>query len=252
MDKSFVDKNINVYTDSHAEALLQDTNDKKYFVNDEIIRVDEERWKEAQQYEKKTWMQNMLWAHDDRNYEHFDRFDSYESVDWSRVNTIIELGCGPFTNIRTIFDKLNDDCEISLLDPLIESYISHPNCWYKDKGVVALYNSSIEHFKVDQKYDAVVVNNVLEHCFDIEQIFDNILSMLNTNGFFIFTDIYLKPEGMRHLINNTYDAGHPIRISEKTLQQFLDQNFDQLYNNTLHGLYNQEWRNDIYFIGTKK
>jgi hypothetical protein len=35
------------------------------------------------------------------------------------------------------------------------------------------------------------------------------------------------------------------------MNKFLD-NFNHILNEKYHGLFGQEWRNDIYFIGTKK
>jgi SAM-dependent methyltransferase len=172
-----------------------------------------------------------------------------------KIKTAIELGCGPFTNIRTIIDLLPDLEELHLLDPLINDYLDHPNCKYKNKKMskfnVVTHNYPIEDFKTENKYDLVIMNNVLEHCFDIDKIFKNILDMLNPNGFFIFSDVYFEKEDVERMVNIIYDAGHPIRLSSSYMYDFLN-NFTEIYNLDLHGLYGQDWRNDKYFIGIKK
>jgi hypothetical protein len=95
------------------------------------------------------------------------------------------------------------------------------------------------------------MNNVLEHCFDINLIFTKIISILEENGIFIFSDVYFSKSDIVKLCENTYDAGHPLRISKDTLESFLNNNFIRLYEQNFTGLYNQSWRNDKYFIGKK-
>jgi len=259
MNKLFIDKDIKIYQGSEAENLISQKNDSIYIENGAILKVDKDRWSEAQHYERKTWMENGLNFSDDRNYEHYQRFDSYKSiVDYQKnkqIKTAIELGCGPFTNIRTIIDLLPDLENIHLLDPLINDYLNHPNCKYKNKKMnkfdVVTHNCPIEDFKSEIKYDLVIMNNVLEHCFDIEQIFKNILDMLDTNGVFIFSDIYFSEDDVEKMVYQIYDTGHPIKVSKSHMDIFLN-SFNEVYNIDIKGLYGQEWRNDKYFIGIKK
>jgi SAM-dependent methyltransferase len=259
MNKLFIDKYIQVYQGIDAENLISAKNDSKYIEDGAILKVDRDRWRDAQYYERKTWMENGLVFSDDRNYEHYQRFDSYRSiVDYqqsNKIKSVIELGCGPFTNIRTILDILPNITELSLLDPLIDDYLSHPNCRYKNKQMgnlgVTTYNCPIEEFETNNKYDLVIMNNVLEHCYDIKKIFNNILNMLNTNGVFVFSDVYFNESDVERMVYQIYDAGHPIKISKTYMDDFLS-NFNSLYDVDLHGLYNQDWRNDKYFIGVKK
>jgi SAM-dependent methyltransferase len=259
MNKLFIDKDIKIYQGKEAENLISQKNDSIYIENGEILKVDKDRWAEAQHYERKTWMTNGLNFSDDRNYEHHQRFDSYKSIvnyqKKNKIKTSIELGCGPFTNIRTFIDLLPDLKEIHLLDPLINDYLNHPNCKYKNGKMldfdVKTYNYPIEEFKSEIKYDLVIMNNVLEHCFDIEKIFENVLDMLNTNGIFIFSDVYFNKEDIERMVHIIYDAGHPIRLSSWYLSEFL-YNFTEIYSLDLQGLYGQSWRNDKYFIGIKK
>ena len=112
--KEYIDKEINIYTGSQAEMLISQKNDSKYIENDSILKVDKERWLEAQYYERKTWMQLGMHLSDDRNYEHFQRFNGYEALlqNEETIKTAIELGCGPFTNLRTISPKLKNLTEV--------------------------------------------------------------------------------------------------------------------------------------------
>lgn len=250
----FIDDNINIYHSTEAKKLLSHKNDKCYMHNGEIINVNKNRWREAQYYEYKTWMTNGLLYDDDRNYEHLDRFNNYNAVIFDNINFFIELGCGPFTNTRLIIDRFKNDTSIHLLDPLIDEYKNHPKCFYKNtqyknKHLVTIA-SSIEDFNTDIKYDCVLMNNVLEHCFDIPVIFKKILSLLQPNGILIFSDVCFLKKDIEVLSENTYDAGHPLRISKDSIEKFLE-NFNTLFCKDFYGLYNQSWRIDKYFIGNK-
>lgn len=259
MKKLFIDKEINVFSEDAAEKMINEKNDSKYLADDCVMVVDDERWLEAQHYEKKTWMVSNRHIADDRNYSHFTRFNSYQTLveyqTTNKIESIIELGCGPFTNIRTILNILPDLKEVDLLDPLLNDYLTHPNCFYKDKKIsnltVSTHSIPIEKFDLDKKYDVVLINNVLEHCYDVHKIFEVILSMLKDDGLLVFSDVYFKVEEIKPMINTIYDAGHPIKLSEKFLNEFLDK-FNPIYNVDFHKLYGQDWRNDKYFIGTKK
>ena len=250
----FINKQINVFYDSKAKDLLSKINDKHFLTNGEIIKVSPDRWVEAQSYEEKTWMVNGINEIDDRNYDHLIRFNNYSNIPFQNLKSFIELGCGPFTNTRLIIDRLPINCDIYLLDPLIDKYKNHPNCTYKNNTIgdkkIYTINSSIENFEVSKKYDCVLMNNVLEHCYDIELIFDKILSILEDKGFFIFSDVCFSKSSIAELCEKIYDAGHPIRISKDSIDLFL-KNFTNIYHEEIYGLYNQPWRIDKYFIGQK-
>lgn len=256
MKKIYITKEISVFTDEQAENFLSVNNDFRFLNHEEegVHKVDDDRWRVAQIYEKKTWMENNLSTSDDRNYEHLSRFDYYNSAEnlLREKKSVIELGCGPFTNLRLLLPKLNVN-KISLVDPLLNDYLGHPYCFYKNKKIndidVDFHSTCIENLNTNLKYDVLIMINVIEHCFDVDKIFNKILSLLDTGGIFIFSDVYFNQ--VDELVKNLYDAGHPLRISEKKLNQFLE-NFDSIYEKRFNGLYSQSWRNDVYFIGIKK
>lgn len=268
--KIFVDSDFSIHKDNDAENKLKTCNDLKYYSgeNEGIIKVDIDRWKEAQKYEKTTWLNYALNISNDRNDFHFDKFNKYfELHDYIKNNNITnltnicELGCGPFTNMRLLLPTLTniDIKNIDLIDPLIIDYLNHPHCSYKNTTIdnypVNLINSSIEDLSINKKYDLIIITNVLEHCYDVKKIFDNILSLLSSNGILIFSDVFFTKDIIETIVLNTYDIGHPIRLSEGILYDFLN-NFKPIYNKTFIGLYNcdvmDNARHDIYYIGLKK
>jgi 2-polyprenyl-3-methyl-5-hydroxy-6-metoxy-1,4-benzoquinol methylase len=256
MEKIYITEDINVFSGQDAESRLNKNNDLKYVDSIEggIHKVDYERWKIAQSYERKTWMENNLSVDDDRNIEHLERFSNYEQIDdlLKDKNSIIELGCGAFTNIRFILPKM-EVTKISLLDPLIEDYLNHPHCFYKNQKIkdfnIDIKNTSIEELNVKEQYDVVVMINVLEHCFDVDEIFKKINSLLKNDGLFIFSDVYF--DDVETMVKSHYDAGHPLRVSKKKINEILN-NYNPIFEKRFTKLYSQDWRNDVYFIGTKK
>jgi 2-polyprenyl-3-methyl-5-hydroxy-6-metoxy-1,4-benzoquinol methylase len=255
MDKLFVDHNINIKYGKDAEESIKNQNDFVYYNKEEkgVHKIDSKRWETAQKYEKLTWMRNNLSAKDDRNNEHLSRFENLISLSEynSKIENVIELGCGPFTNLR-LFKNFSNINNITLVDPLINEYLNHPNCTYKNQILngkkVELIPSSIETLSIDKKYDLVIIINVIEHCFDVDKIFEKIYSLLKDGGILIFSDVYFKD--VPELLNNIYDAGHPLRLSEQKINTFI-QKFTEVYSKRFHNLYNQDWRNDLYFIGKK-
>jgi SAM-dependent methyltransferase len=256
MEKIFIDQNLNISNGKKAENLIKNQNDFIYYNSKEkgVHKVDTDRWEMAQNYERITWMEHNLSANDDRNITHLERFDNLKSLyDYNeKIKNVIELGCGPFTNIR-LLTNFNYIENITLVDPLINDYLNHPNCSYKDKKLlgkdVELISLPIEKIDTQKKFDLVIIINVLEHCFDVENIFKKIYNLLSEDGILVFSDVFFKD--VKSIIENIYDAGHPIRLSEEKLLEFT-QKFNSLYLKFFHNLYGQKWRNDIYFIGKKQ
>lgn len=262
MNKQYTDKNIIVHTGKSAEELLNSKNDSIYVENGEILKVDMDRWREAQFYERKTWMEHCLYLNDDRNYDHYRNFNSYHSiVEYNKKNEIknvIELGCGPFTNLRTMIHYL-DVSEVHLLDPLLESYLKHPNCSYKNGKLgnydVVTHSIPIEEFNPSVKFDLIIMNNVLEHCYDIKIIFDKIYDSLNVGGLFVFGDVFFMKRDIIELSSILYDSGHPLRLSKEYMDERLS-DYDILFEKEIHtpapGLHSDYARHEKYFIGIKK
>jgi SAM-dependent methyltransferase len=260
MRKIFVNEHVEMFEYDAAEPFLKEKNDLHFYNIEEqgIHKVTKDRWKTAQEFEKRFWIEKNPSAKDDRNYDHFEKFENFNSIknELGNINSIIELGCGPFTNLR-LFDGIINSPIIALVDPLLHDYLNLEHCSYKNGTLcgtkVCLYNNTIEDFnpsnysyEIPAKFDVVMMINVIEHCFDAGAIFDKIIQILNKDGILIFSDVYFN--NITDIASNLYDAGHPLRLSEKRMNQFL-QNFQPILDKRYQQLYGQEWRNDIYFIG---
>jgi 2-polyprenyl-3-methyl-5-hydroxy-6-metoxy-1,4-benzoquinol methylase len=225
MGKIFVNKEIEVTEGESASKLISEKNEIKFFEEHiGIKKIDKPRWLEAQYYERKTWCDSARSMITDRNEEHQKNFDNYKLLPSILRNdlSVIELGCGPYTNLRLILPSIKKsiDC-IDLLDPLINDYmLNSPNCTYKNKILgflypVNIFNTTIEEFKNPRKYDLVVMINVLDHCFDVDLVFEKISNIMNEDGILLLGERVYKGKDLKESIENTYDAGHPIRISEE-------------------------------------
>lgn len=259
MKKVYIDPDINIIEGVEAEKLLAAKNDKKYLVeNVGIIKVDNERWKEAQKYERKTWCdspaKNMG---TDRNEEHEKHFQGYGQLNFLLPNniSIIELGCGPFTNLRLIMSSLYKTfSRIDLLDPLIEDYVKNTtNCTYKygtlNNFKINTITTPIENFAPACKYQLVVMINVIEHCFDVDLIFEKIYEMLDQDGIFLFHDKFVQEKNVNTIHDNYYDSGHPLKLTFKYVKQKIDGKFISIYRKSFVGEDDNEY---VYMILKKK
>ena len=288
MKSIFIDENIKISEGNMADNLLKKENDKEFISkNSGINKVTKNRWIKAQKCERKHWMANGLKSFDDRNYYHAKNFRNYSDLGNKIFKNALEIGCGPYTNLRII----GSFCKIyncSLVDPLIDDYLNHPFCSY-DRNylyidnmsffskiiriissslnkkinktssnkikIKEIYNLPVEKLNIDYKFDLVIMINVLEHCYDINKIFENILKFTSKNAYFIFEDKLYEHKKVVKETNTLYDAAHPLKIDKCKINSFLKNNFKTIYkhiqqNSSILEKNKFIW-DDIYFIGKK-
>jgi SAM-dependent methyltransferase len=259
----YVDETLRILTGSEAESALRTQSDAAFVdARDGVVHVPKDRWQQAQRYERDTWMVANAETDDDRNNDHAAGFDGYAVLEGRTFAHAIELGCGPFTNLRIIARR----CAIqrcSLLDPLIDEYLKHPHCTYDRRalrteetrlgavlrrslpgralrralravlpGTLArrvpieeLLAVPIEEMPARSGYDMVVMLNVLEHCYDARTIFKTIAAILKPGGVFVFHDKLFAANEVAEDVATRFDAGHPLRVGGELIESFLDQNF---------------------------
>jgi SAM-dependent methyltransferase len=269
----FVDENFKIAEGENAKELLSSISDAEFLTKDQgVVKVPYERWKLAQTFERRGWMEKWRRVSNDRNTQHMMDFDNYKALEGLKFNNAIEIGCGPFTNIRLI----STICEIekcTLLDPLIASYLHHKNCSYTQHSLYAGENClshflssniilrglrrgiktffphalSRQHIKIEElipapaeeislngRYDLIIMINVIEHCYDIERVLNNILKIAAPGAYFVFNDKYYDIENITKLIQgHYYEAGHPLMVDRRILDEFMNKNFDHIYYRTL-------------------
>lgn len=237
MTKIFVASPIDVYMDDAAAAKLALVNDSRFTTSQGILKVDEARWKEAQKYERDTWLLYNLDAVSDRNELHAAGFNNYAALPQA-LGDYAELGCGPFTNSRLILPG-HAVTSVTLVDPLVDEFRRiHPHCTYRDGMLdshpVTTVASAIEEWKPETKYNTVVMTNVLPHCYDAAAVFEKIRQILAPGGWLVFHECAREPAPLEH-----YDVGHPLIVTEPVINEFLS-GFEPV------------WRSGPYFIGYRK
>jgi len=255
-----VDEDGNVLTGREAAMQVQAKNDMRYLQREQgVIEIDMDRWTEAQRYERRTWMEGAgLNAREDRNTEHEEHFENYAAIQGRYFGNAIEIGCGPFTNMIRILKHVRCG-KVTLLDPLIEHYLSHPHCTYKRKRLggwfgnrVQTVGEPIESSSSHEVYDLVVVINVLEHCFSVAQFCERLISLTAPNGILVFHDKLIPASVLQSFVRNIYDAGHPLRVADSLILEFLSANYGEIFRKYVPIPSAVGTFDSVYFIGQKR
>src|SRR5581483_9230142 len=132
------------------------------------LRVDDERWRRAQEAELALWQawsagsgwRRRVWplvrpllaavgsdrgTGDDWNRWWAEQFDGYSFLG-NELGEIIELGCGPFTNVRHIL-RGRTASRVVCSDPLARHYVQFRGRWLADahrKGRVVVDDHPLE------------------------------------------------------------------------------------------------------------
>jgi SAM-dependent methyltransferase len=270
----YIGSNRTVLEGENARKKLEQENDLKWLKGDAgVLQIDQARWQKAQEFELKTWMVDGRWTHEDNNNFHKKSFGDYAVLRGMTFNNGIELGCGPFTNIRQVAGVTNVE-EIHLLDPLIVQYLKHPFCRYKGgrmwawerrlTGVnwprrkrVKIIESSIEDYKAETKFDLILLINVLEHCRSVEAVWQKVLEIAAPGAFLVFADKYYDGAHLSEVLKDRYDAGHPIKVDQSVIDDFLVKHWEVLYRQVVEkkgraGRTSWDDHQAVYYIGRKK
>lgn len=238
----WIDSPTNIQTNEQALELLKQKNDLKFWTDQGALKVTEERWKEAQKFERTGWLETWAHAASDRQAEHSEAFEHYRTLPYD-LGDMLEIGCGPFTQSFTILDG-HTARSVTLQDPLIYDYrLFHPNCTYKDNAfrgrILNLLAGPAEGLWLKEVFDTIVCINVLEHVQDVKLVMDNIYDALKPNGILIFGE----RDHDDYDPNRLYDIGHPIRMKSNVILNYAER---------FHVLYNYDRKSHHhYFIGQK-
>ena len=269
MEAWFVDEKINILRGADAEKAIAARSDAKYLTEDQgIVQIPAERWKIAQAFERTGWMEKWRGAADSNNLLHAEEYNGYRSIVGRKFSHAIELGCGPFTNLRVIGDFVEIE-KVTLLDPLVESYLQLPKCRYTREQlksqtgehlmpVAEIHTCPIEEMQIEgRRYDLIVMMNVIEHCFDVQKIFSKILEMAAPGAVLIFHDaIYDVSKTKAVLDAKYYEAGHPLMVAYPVMEKFMREHFEMIYFNRMPDAADQievcPHTGTFYFIGKKR
>lgn len=174
---------------------------------------------------------------------------------------LLEIGCGPFTNTRTLLEKTGlKPRSITLVDPLIDEYMkTNPGCTYKNgflAGHKTLFVSAgAENFDPSgRQYDTVILVNMIEHVQNAFVAYQQALKAVRNGGLVVFHERFWQGySGHGTNSKREFDL-HPIRLNLLFAHTFSAQ-FDLIYE---HEYQDSRWsRNEVkafsyYWIGQSR
>ncbi len=262
-DYTYVTRDFEVLTGEAARPLVEKTNDRRYLTRDGGIHtVSIDRWKQAQDAERHRWLDLRPHTREDRNMDRAFMFDRYSLLSGRTFENAIELGCGPFTDMAYVAHRCTIK-RLTLLDPLIEDLLRHPNCLYRD-GALALPTGEtlpvaervalpVEQFQPQLRYDLVVMLNVIERCYNVPVIFRKIWDMTAPGGLVLFHGRYFDHAAVAAEAGRSFDTAHPLKVDRKLVNAFL-QRFNGIFFRTVltrGEIANSDPGEEVYFIGFK-
>ncbi len=194
--------------------------------------ITQERWKEAQAYEKSYWQeaasqiasgsQSQLgwYAWKARMME--QRLEGHLN-DQQKINAhILEIGSGPIGIVT--FLKWG---ERHTLDPLENYYGSDPTLSKLRSSEVKYGSGSGEQLPFGPgRFSVVILDNVLDHVHEASRVLEEIRRVLDKNGvFYLAVNIHTLWGGFLHRILSRLkiDRGHPYTFTVKSIRRFLKQ-----------------------------
>jgi SAM-dependent methyltransferase len=216
--------------------------------------VSGDRWRLAQNWEESIWVKtqrlrarwgkNYIWRilhlcglvpkyrGDDWNEWWSDQFDGYAFLP-SEVDNAIEVGCGPYTNLRCVLERCRPR-HTFLSDPLIKTYITFKLCFVADyyrRGFAIVDDHPLEELPFrDSFFDLAIMINVLDHVRDAGLCMTNIIRALKPGGWLILGQDLTNEEDLEAHKSDPGLVGHPIKLPAEWFEPWLKENFDQ----TLH------------------
>jgi len=237
-----------------------------------VRHTDTENWKRAQNFELQFSKQNITGG-DDWNIWWKEKYDNYKFLDGLTFNNVLEVGCGPHTNIRFILPRINYQ-KVFMEDPLIQFYVTHftqekENTLKMFKnflfGKMSEYNFLIKLFANlnisvdlssakleelpyrDEGMDLIVCINVLDHVNDYDRCMFEINRVLRKGGMFIIGQDLSNEEDLLNCPESYLDIGHPIKIDHQVLDNTLANGYTKLMKKVL---LREEGRNPTAHYGT--
>ena len=207
------------------------------------VTVEASRWALAQKFEAETWRQ-LGHRGQDRDETHLRNYDNYVGLLPRRFERVLEVGCGPWTQSRTVLKKTGASWgSLTLSDPLLETYMAEvPSCSYASTAAraanfpnvgrvdyvaaggedlhaaggavqVDLATGAKSAPAFESGYDLAIMINVLEHCRDALATLQNLVNAVKPGGYLVLEDRYADSLWHR------YDAGKSLRFPDRDVSK---------------------------------
>jgi SAM-dependent methyltransferase len=159
--------------------------------------------------------------YDDWNTWWYHQFEEYRVIS-STLTNAIELGCGPYTNLRLILKDRKAD-HVVCSDPLAGHYIKFTGSWLAERharGEIVIDDHPIEHCPfADGYFELVVLINVLDHVQDAWMCLDAALRITKPGGQLVIGQDLTDGEDAAKVEE---DVGHPIRLHHSDIDARFD------------------------------
>ena len=233
--------------------------------------VSQERWQEAQKWELNHWVQaqaarsrfgkNYIWKiasslgllpryrGEDWNAWWREKFDGYRFLP-AKVKNAIEVGCGPYTNVRLMMDCCQME-HLVLSDPLIRTYAKFKLTFVNDmyrKVACILDDHPIEELPfADGNFDLTVMINVLDHVRDAQECMRQLTRVTKPGGIVIVGQDLSNEEDLAAMAGTEGETGHPIKLDADWFNQHLTGAFEPILHKVLS---REEGRAAAHHYGT--
>ena len=228
-----------------------------------IVRVTEKRWRAAQEAESALWTGAAGAAGSDRNVHHAELFDGYRALP-DALGHVVEVGCGPFTQLQSVLRPSSTTSSITLVDPLVHKYKAKARaCAYRSGQLVgrpvSLVGMQLEAFVPAKPADVLVMIAVLQSVQDVAAALQAAYNALRPGGWLVFADRVFDERWTAHAKGGAapfWDVGHPCSPKAYLIDHFLAQ-FEEVHlrrhakpkANARRGEPPDE---QVYFIGRRK
>lgn len=182
-----------------------------------ITKVDESRWREAQEFELEA-SAILAERKDDWNYWWAKAFGEYSIIVGKRFQNVLEVGCGPNTNVRLILPLIDFE-HLWLEDPLMNTYIKMDTISSR-LGATAHSEPMEELALPDKSINLCICINVLDHVQDAKKCMSEMLRVLASDGIIIIGQDLSNAEDFEKCPDSWQDVGHPIKLDEAFFNQY--------------------------------
>ncbi len=217
-----------------------------------VESVSRDRWEAAQKWEEAHWVRtqrlraryfkNYIWKvlasagavpryrGDDYNQWWKSQFADYSFLPAS-VDNAIEVGCGPYTNVRLMRDRCRM-AHLVLSDPLIRTYVNFKLTFVAEmyrKAFCSLDDHPLEELPFAPNYfDLAVMINVLDHVKDAKLCMENLVNVTRKGGILVIGQDLTNDEDMLALKEDAGAIGHPIKLDYEWFDLFLRNGFEPI------------------------
>jgi SAM-dependent methyltransferase len=136
------------------------------------------------------------------------------------IGNALELGCGPYTNIRLIREGRSIP-SIICSDPLAAHYVQYPRAWLAKavrQGMVGVDHHPIEECPFSSNFfELTVMINVLDHVRDASKCMTEAIRITAPGGYLVIGQDLTSPSE-----RPPANPGHPFLLADDQIAPILD------------------------------